>query len=376
MTDEEYDHSIPQYYYALNQLGVRYDKLKWNDLAEQCYLKSLDKITIAKYNYASLILTLGKPKDVAIKMLNEYISEYPEDSDGYRELAKAYGWRDRDKRHEMNEKAFQKGWFGDFFEMLIYNTEHFEKHIAQQKNNEIADRIYEVIMEFENLKTLEEQQERKKMVNPKMCNQIGLAIFQGTYFIHQDYKKACKIWEIAINMYDADISSSFMVKEHIPCVKYNLALSYQKGEGVNKDVIKAFELFMQCPDDPDAQREIGDHYRYIEKNEGKAKEWYIKAANNRIADYESCFHLARMYDEIEVKEKAKYFLKGIKRESQVKGNNKLKSYNIPTDVLLYYDAKITKLKRKLIELECRPPGEPGALFLQAQTRFENNVKNI
>lgn len=370
----EFQPSVPQYYTAMNLIGNIYDKLKWYDLAEECYLKASTKIVIAKYNYASLFLMRGKSREVAIDLLNEYVACNPDDSDGYRELAKAYGWKNRDKRHEMYEKAFQKGWYGDFFEMILYNIEHQEKDIAQEKNNMIADTMYSVIVEFDDLKTEEEKNERKKMLSARVCNQLGLIIFQGKYFIKQDYNRACKIWEVTIKMHDN--TENLQTKDNIVCTKYNLALSYQKGEGVDRDVSKAFELLMQCPEDPDAQREIGSYYKDLEKNKEKAKEWYIKAANNKYPDYESCLCLARLYEEIPVKEKAMYFLKGIKRESQIKMDNKLKSYNIPTDVLLYYDKKISKMTAKINEIECRPPGQPGEMYLQAQTRFEEAIKRM
>jgi TPR repeat protein len=180
------------------------------------------------------------------------------------------------------------------------------------------------------------------------------------------------------------INSPFF-KESIIAAKYNLALSYQKGEGVDKDKKKAFELLMQCQEDPDAQREIGDVYQHgscpgIPINKEKAKEWYSRAANNKLPDYESCLHLARMYEDVSVKDKANYFLKGIKRESIVKKYNNMnslpKSYHIPTDVILYYEAKITKLKQKILELECAPPQMGGKLYLQAKANFENNIKTL
>lgn len=377
MTEEYGDPSVPQYYYALNSLGIHYDKLRWNDLAEQCYLKASVRVMIAKYNYASLLLILGKSKDVAIEFLNEYVSAFPDDCDGYRELAKAYGWKNTAKRQEMYEKAFEKGWSGDFYEILFHNINNLESSVAREKNNEIADQLYNRIVEYDGLDDADEKREKIKSLSPKICNQIGLIIFSGQYLIRQDYKKACQIWEITIKM--KDFIDKKYLEDHINCATYNLALSYMKGEGVARDYTKAFALYMECQEDPDAQREIAEIYEsglLGVADKEKAREWYVKAANNKLPDYRSCLHLARSTEEFTVKERAQYFLKGIKRESIVKYNGvgKPKSYNISTDVMLYYEKKITKLKQKLLELECRPPEEGGRLFIEARTRFEANTK--
>lgn len=375
MTDE-FDKTSPQYYIALNLLGVYYDKMRWFHLAEQCYLKASKHVIVSKYNYASLLITRGK-KEMAAEYLNDYIEKYPDDYDGYREMARVYGWKDTEKRNEMWEKAFEKGWSGDFFEMLIYNVSKFTEDVAREKNNVMADVLFIRMTGFDSLKSDEEKEKYIKLISPKICNRLGLIYFSGKHLVKQDYNRACQIWDIAIKMEEHIISP--FIKEDIVCAKYNLALSYKKGEGVPKNKEKAIELFMQCQEDPDAQREIAEYFEHAELNKQKAKEWYLKAANNKLPDYESCLHLARVYDDVSVKDKATYFLRGIKRESVVKYNDKNsvpKSYNISTDVMLYYEAKITKLRQKLLELECRPPSLGGRLYLQAKAKFENDIEQL
>lgn len=81
---------------------------------------------------------------------------------------------------------------------------------------------------------------------------------------------------------------------------YNLAMSYESGNGVAKDETKAFELFHKAAEmgRTDAKRSIGRCYFYgigTPEDKVKALEWFRKAAENR--DAYSQYHIAKCYDE-------------------------------------------------------------------------------
>lgn len=81
---------------------------------------------------------------------------------------------------------------------------------------------------------------------------------------------------------------------------YNLAMSYESGNGVAKDETKAFELFHKAAEmgRTDAKRSVGRCYFYgigTPEDKVKALEWFRKAAENR--DGYSQYHIAKCYDE-------------------------------------------------------------------------------
>lgn len=81
---------------------------------------------------------------------------------------------------------------------------------------------------------------------------------------------------------------------------YNLALSYEDGNGVAKDEEKAFELFNKAAElgRTDAKRNVGRCYFYgigTPEDKTKALEWFRKAAEKK--DAYSQYYIAKCYDE-------------------------------------------------------------------------------
>ena len=65
----------------------------------------------------------------------------------------------------------------------------------------------------------------------------------------------------------------------------NLAVMFEKGDGLNKDLCAAFYWFMQAAQrqDPAAQRRVALCYAEgigVDKNTVKAQEWLLRAAQN------------------------------------------------------------------------------------------------
>jgi TPR repeat protein len=80
--------------------------------------------------------------------------------------------------------------------------------------------------------------------------------------------------------------------------QFNLAVSYDEGDGVEVDHVKAFELYQKAAaqDHPAAQFNLAISYlegEGVKKNEDKGVEWLRRAADQ---GYEQAISLLKQYD--------------------------------------------------------------------------------
>lgn len=341
-----------------NLLGFHFEDLKYYNLAAECYLKGLDKGCInGAYNFSSLIN--DKPTrytyEDSLNYANKYKELSPDDPDAYKLLADIFGkkWKVNEK-YENLQKSFDLGNY-KLFDNLIH---HYHTKQNVEKIKEIVEITYQ----------------NHPKLHKSQISRLGIIYSENYYKIGKNMERAIELWEISSEL---GYSEAF----------YNLAVSYDGGDGVPRDYQKAFECYVKADElkkeindfgDVDAKFEIGMFYkkgRAVDKDEEKAKALFTASATH---DWQPNPHamleMVNYTDNIE--EKSDWILKSIPRFKYAR--DKKKTIEVPYTVLEIWEQMISKdipkLKEKIVDLECRPPELGGPAFEEAKKRYTDNLK--
>lgn len=358
----------------------------------------------------------------AEKLLLRYITVTSDDADGYYYLSLVYEYlTDYDKSKEYRIMAFKYGEFclinrimafsrsynshlAEFaYEMFIKLFKHNEyKYYLNQNGSLSVNKPHNEMGDIENEgwteRTLSDSQ--IKQIDGKVVNALGMMYLLKDMGMHDRKKKAHRLFKIA--------SQKGCVSAH-----YNLAMDFIKGDGIkhswsqNRDkyLKKGLELLEkgEALNEASCIRELGriydivpNHpYNYfsniVEKNAEKSLQYFKDAADKK--DGFSCHYMVKhlqktegrsfgssdkLYYDSNISKKQMLYL--FQYMTEYGGYDEPKNVEVPFNVLEHMKHLITykmkKLKKKIMELELRPPEEGGRLYLEACDSFRDNISSF
>jgi len=323
-----------------------------------------------------------------LKLFLKYTQTVPTDAGGWVELGLAYfNLYEMDPQNveylqrkiDAYEQAFDLGRIKLAVVIMEYYgpARHSELGIEKCKSvsNRIAEVVYNSIVE-------DFKQKRPQKISIGHISKLALmyATRNGMFSADVNEDRSFELSLIA-----ADLGSVGS--------KYNVGMGYYNGQGVRHDTAKAYEYFLESAElgDCDGMYEVGLFLEYglggVPVDLEKAKEWYKKAA--KCSQQDSCFKLLdwATSDAEKLKTIAEEFrnpetqtvllLKALRvmKNKNTWTTTKVcpKSFKVPIGALFCLldtiDNDVPKLKQKIIELECRPPEDGGAVYRCAEKDY-------
>ena len=394
----------------LSDIYIKYSKAESkkhvNDLIEG---KEIEKDENDEIENANQLNKLRK----AEKLLLKYIEICPNDNDGYMCMSKIYeSLSDYDKARQYRILSFNHGDFYMINRILVFTStngnlaeiaykmfvklfKHNDKSYYLNENKEVSVDKPDDMCGWTERKLTDEQ---IKEIDGQVVNSLGMKFYAGTCGVKLDSKKSHKLFKMALRK---DYSLSY----------YNVGTDYLHGEGIDyinrekykRKALKLFEIGAQkdCSAcyrelgriyDPNSKIESYSFHGIIDKSEEKSIMYHKTAAEKK--DWMSCLEMIKYLQKTEGKKlsssKKMYYNDDISKKQMLylfdymsaseSGYDTPMNVEVPFNVLEHMKTLITykmkKLKKKIQELELRPPEEGGRLYLEASKSFNENVKKM
>ena len=350
----------------------------------------------------------------AEKLLLRYIEKCPDDSDGYLCMSNIYEFlSDYTKARHHRIMSMKYGNFYTINRILVFTETNGElAEIAYQmfiklfKQNETtyytnvnSDVLVEKPIDMTGWteRTLNDYQ--IKEIDGCVLNGLGMKFSTGSSGVTLNHRKAHKLFKLALKLeykYSYyNVASGYIHSEGIDYVdrdKYKrkalklLESGSEKGEqSCNRELGRIY--------DPDSKMNDYNFVGIVDKNKEKAIAYYKIAAGKK--DWFSCLEMIKHLQNTEGKSfgnksKKMYYNDDISKKqmnylfdylsSSESGYDTPKNVEVPFNVLEHMKTLITykmkKLKKKIEELELRPPEEGGSLYIEASKSFNENIKKF
>lgn len=352
----------------------------------------------------------------AEKLLLNYIELESDDSDGYEYLSSVYdNLSDYSKARDYRIIAFKHGAFYLINRILCFSESNgqlaeiaYEMFIKLLKHNDAT--FYTSISGEVAVNLPNDNMWKQKTLTPAqiseisgiVLNNLGIRFSNGDNGVTKSYVKAHKLFKLSLK------------KEYVDSY-YNVAIDYLYNHGKDyrnndrqKYFSKALKLFEIGSEkgNKGCLRELGRIYEgekspysyfrvsninidgFTGINKDKSIEYFRLAAEKK--DDESCLEMIKHLQKTEGKEigagkKLYYHDETSKKQMHylfdyLKGYREEKDISIPLNVLEYMKHKINykmkKLKKKILELELKPPDEGGRLYQEASQAFSENINSL